>query len=403
MNIKIIFFTIVLYLTGFGILIPILPLISRAFGASPFEVGLVMSLYSLCQFLFAPFWGKLSDLYGRRPILLFCLVGEALSYIIFVFSTELWMLFASRALAGFFGGSISTASAAISDITPPKQRSRGMALIGAAFGLGFLIGPGLGGALAVWGEKLSPGDEIFPLRFAAGFISILCLITFVFAYLKFKETKISERPHGPSANRWVLYQRFLRKPVVSGLIFVFFLNSFCISQVEASLILFAADRFGWTLKEVALGFTVLGLLALFNQGYLVRALLPKLGEVKILFAGVICLALAFGFMGAALTLWPLWVGGVLMSLGMAFVTPSTLGALSLLTSDQEQGEALGTAQGMASLGRILGPASGGFVYGYFGMTTPFLISSLVILSGLIVIWRSRLKIPNSALLNKTST
>jgi MFS family permease len=360
-----------------------------------------MSVYSFCQFLFAPFWGKLSDQFGRRPILLICLVGEGISYLIFSFSTSLWMLFMSRMLAGFFGGSISTASAAISDLTARDQRSRGMALIGAAFGLGFLIGPGIGGALAFWGERLRPADEIFPLRFAAGFIAVMCLITYIFAFFKFKETKQSQTAKLSSLsspNRWVLYQRFLRKPVVNSLIFVFFLNSFCISQVEASLILFAADRFGWTIKEVAIGFTFLGLLALFNQGYLVRALLPKFGEVRILFTGILCLALAFGFMSVAFTLWPLVLGGMLMSLGMAFVSPSTLGALSLLTSEKEQGEALGTAQGLASMGRILGPACGGFVYGTLGMSIPFLISSLIILLGLLVIWRSRRFIPNSAFL-----
>ena len=160
----IIFITVFIYLLGFGIVIPIIPIISTQFGATPFQVGLLMSIYSLMQFAFSSFWGRLSDKYGRRPILLMCLFGEVFAYLFFAQARNIEMLFIARLLSGFFGASISTASAYISDITPVNERSKGMALIGAAFGLGFLFGPALGGALTIWAGHIST-DVFFKTSF----------------------------------------------------------------------------------------------------------------------------------------------------------------------------------------------------------------------------------------------
>jgi multidrug resistance protein len=170
-QLAIIFFTVFLYLVGFGVVIPVIPILSRNFGATALQTGLLLSVYSLMQFLVAPFWGRLSDRLGRRPILLFCLVGEGLSYLLFAWARSLEWLFAARVLAGFFGASLSTASAYISDITPKHERSKGMALIGAAFGLGFVVGPALGGGLAVWGHHINPAPH-FDTSFSACLQSI---------------------------------------------------------------------------------------------------------------------------------------------------------------------------------------------------------------------------------------
>ena len=190
-RLAIIFFTVFLYLVGFGVVIPIIPILSRNFGATALETGLLLSVYSLMQFLFAPFWGRLSDKLGRRPILLFCLFGEGLSYIMFAWARSLEMLFVARLFAGFFGASLSTASAYISDITPKHERSKGMALIGAAFGLGFVVGPALGGGLALWGYHINPAPH-FDTSFSAYWVAALCFANFLFG-LKFLTESLNEK------------------------------------------------------------------------------------------------------------------------------------------------------------------------------------------------------------------
>ncbi|HND85154.1 MAG TPA: MFS transporter, partial [Pseudobdellovibrionaceae bacterium] len=150
-NLTIIFLTVFLYLLGFGIIIPIIPNLGKTFGASPVQIGFLMSIYSIMQFLCAPLWGRLSDRIGRRPVLVYCLLGEGLAYLLFAFSRSLEVLFIARGLAGIFAASLSTATAYISDISSPQNRTKNMGLIGAAFGLGFVFGPAIGGGLAKWG------------------------------------------------------------------------------------------------------------------------------------------------------------------------------------------------------------------------------------------------------------
>lgn len=403
-HLPILFLTVFLYLVGFGVMIPVLPVLSREYGASALEVGLLMSIFSLMQFLFAPFWGRLSDRKGRRPILLLCLLGEALSYAIFVLSRSLEGLFIARALAGFFGASLSTASAAVSDVTPPHERSKGMALIGAAFGLGFIVGPALGGLLAWWGQGIRPDDPLFGMRFAAGAVSVICLLTFVFAFVKLRETR-GAGPGAPSAaeSRFARLGRFLRRPVAGPLIGCFFLNSMAMSLMEATLILFVADRFAWGLREVSFGFAYIGILSAFSQGFLVRRLLPRFGERRILRAGLVLMVLSFGLIPVSVHIGILAVSMTLLAFGSSFTNPSLLGSISLLSSKDEQGEALGTTQGTASLGRILGPALGGFLYGSVHMGSPFAASALISLSSFLIILSLGRRVPDSALSSREAS
>jgi MFS family permease len=361
-----------------------------------------MSVYSFMQFVFAPFWGRISDQRGRRPILLFCLFGESISYVLFVLSRSLEMLFVARALAGFFGASLSTASAAVSDVTASHERSKGMALIGAAFGLGFVFGPALGGGVAWWGQKLQPDDPQYGMRFAAAFVALICLATFVFAFFKLKETRKAGQVEPRRESRFERLGRFLKRPVTGPLIGSFFLNSFAMSTMEATLILFVGDRFGWGLKEVSFGFAFVGLLSAFSQGFLVRRLLPRFGERRILRVGLVLLALSYFSIVVSSRIWILAVAMVLLSFGNSFCSPSLLGSISLLCGKDEQGEALGTTQGTASLGRILGPAFGGFLYGQVHLVSPFVASGVLALSGLFIVLSLGDRVPNSALLRKES-
>ena len=395
-HLSILFLTVFLYLVGFGVMIPVLPVLSRAYGASPLQVGLLMSVYSFMQFVFSPFWGRRSDRLGRRPILLLCLCGEAASYLLFIFSRSMEMLFVARALAGFFGASLSTASAAISDVTSAQERSKGMALIGAAFGLGFVVGPALGGGLAWWGQKLHPEDILFGMRFAAGCVALICMGTFVFAYFKLKETKADHAVSEIKEGRFARLGRYLRRPVAGPLIGSFFLNSLAMSTMEATLILFVGDRFGWGLREVSFGFAYIGILSAFNQGFLVRKLLPKVGERKIMRLGITLMVLSYVLIAASSQLWILVIAMTLFSFGNSFTNPSLMGAISLVCGKEEQGEALGSTQGTAALGRILGPAMGGLLYGSVSILAPFIGSALIAVISLFVILKLGEKVPDSA-------
>ncbi|MBC7741867.1 MAG: MFS transporter [Bdellovibrionaceae bacterium] len=390
----VIFITVFIYLLGFGIVIPIIPILGVSLGASPLETGLLLSIYSLMQFVFSPFWGRLSDRYGRRPILLTCLVGEVFAYLLFAQATNLEILFAARMLSGFFGASISTASAYISDITPPNERSKGMALIGAAFGLGFLFGPAIGGGLTVWAEHISKNPH-FQTSFSSYWVSGLCAVTFVFAYFNLKETlKVNTEPQ-EKRNRFQQIIKYFKMPVVGPLIFVFFLSSLAMSTMEATFVLYMKDLFGWGIKEVSFGFAYIGVMIVITQGFLVRRLIPKYGEKQVLRFGLMLMCMGLTGMAIAQSLFVLAITQTLLALGIGFTNPSTLGSVSLLIDAKEQGAALGTTQGMASLGRIIGPLAGGALYGGLSIQSPFLLAGLMALIALFVVITIFKSIPNA--------
>jgi MFS family permease len=398
-RLTIIFFTVFIYLVGFGVIIPLTPILGRDFGATATQIGLLMSVYSLMQFLFSPYWGRLSDRVGRRPVLLGCLLGEGLAYLLFASARNLEILFLARALAGFFGASISTASAYISDVTPANERSKGMALIGAAFGLGFIVGPALGGGLTMLGNSIS-SEPHFGTSFALIWVAVICFLNFLFG-LKFLAESLPESERRSAQdkkeNRLTLFFKYFKVPMVGSLMSVFFINSLAFSTMEATLVLLVGDRFGWGIKEVSFGFAFIGVLSTLNQGFTVRKLLPILGEKKMMAIGLTALSISLAGIAVASEVWQMGVVMTLLSFGYAFTNPATLGSISLLTPGNEQGAAMGTTQGLASLGRILGPAYGGFVYGVVHPTAPFLTASLLGLGALSIVLSQYSKLPASAL------
>lgn len=380
----IIFFTVFIYLLGFGIVIPIIPILSTELGATALQTGLLLSVYSLMQFIFSPFWGSLSDKHGRRPILLICLLGEVFAYLLFSQARSIEILFLARIFSGFFGASISTASAYISDITPPEERSKGMALIGSAFGLGFLFGPAIGGGLTVWAEHLS-NDVFFKTSFSSYWVSALCLITFLFAWKFLKETRDFTKAPTQKLKRFEQIIKYFKVPTVGPLIFVFFLLSMAMSTMEATLVLFTKAKFNWGIKEVSFGFAYIGIIIIITQGFLVRRLIPKIGEKHMLRMGLILMSMGLSGIALAQSIPVLAVTQTLLALGVGFSNPSTLGSVSLLTDPSEQGAALGTTQGMASLGRIIGPAVGGALFGSLTIESPFILSGLLTMIALFVV------------------
>lgn len=393
----VIFLTVFIYLLGFGMIIPVLPLLSTHYGASALQAGLLMSVYSLMQFIFSPMWGKLSDKVGRRPILMYCLLGEALSYLLLAWSRSLEMLFVSRILTGFFGASISTASAYISDITPANERSKGMALIGAAFGLGFLFGPAIGGGLTFAAEKIST-DVNFITGFSSYGVALLCIGTFVFAYFNLKESLVknpeeSDKPITLKMGRIENIAKFLNMPVVGTLIFTFGMATLAMSMMEATLVLFMKDKFSWGIKEVSFGFAYVGICMVITQGFLVRKLIPKIGERNVLRIGLTCMAIGLSGIAFAEHIWMMAIVQTFLAVGNGFTNPSIMGSISLLVPADEQGVALGTTQSLSALGRVIGPALGGLLFGSLTMGSPFIAAGLLVACALVLVLSVYSKLP----------
>lgn len=369
-------------------IIPVIPLLSTHYGATPWVAGLLMACYSLMQFIFAPFWGKLSDRYGRRPILMYCLLGEMISYLVLAFSRSLEMLFVARILTGFFGASISTASAYVSDVTTPENRSKGMAVIGVAFGLGFLFGPAIGGGLTVWAETMS-SDMGFIASFSSYGVALLCLLTFIFAYFNLKESVSAEvraKNSNEKQKKFSVLARYFKMKTVGPLITCFALATLSMALMESSLVLYMKDRFNWSIKEVSFGFAYIGIIIVFTQGFLVRRLLPKVGEKKILFAGLLLLSL--GLLGIAFAPSVPVMGLVMtvLSLGHGLTNPAFMGSVSLLVPNEEQGVALGTTQSLSALGRVVGPPIGGFLLQSTFKGSPFVLAGAFTLFALSIIF-----------------
>ncbi len=371
-----IFLTVFIYLLGFGIIIPITPILSRDLGATATEAGFLMASYSLMQFLFSPFWGRLSDRYGRRPILLFCILGEGLSYLLFAYARSMESLFAARILAGFFGASISTASAYISDITPAHERSKGMALIGVAFGLGFVFGPAIGGLLSLWGKYISSAP-FFSTSFTALWVSVICFANFIFGWKFLSESLIEKAPPRSKISRFKMIASKIKKQTLGPLMVIYFLTSLAMSSMEATLVWFMGEKFNWGLQEVSFGFAYIGVMIVLTQGFIVRRLIPIVGERQTLLTGLTFFIL--GMLGIAwspsITLMAVTMTS--LSIGNGLINPSVLGSISLVSSADEQGLTLGITHSLSSLGRILGPVIGGFIYASLAIYSPFVFSGLI--------------------------
>ena len=377
-------------------IIPVLPILSTHYGATPFQVGLIMSVFSLMQFLFSPFWGKLSDKYGRRPILIYCLLGEGVSYLILAQSQSLEMLFVARIFTGFFGASISTASAYVSDITTPENRTKGMAIIGAAFGLGFLFGPAIGGGLTLLAKKYSD-DQGFILTFSAYPVALLCFLTFIFAYFFLVESKERKKTGDEKDTRKQLQNilEMFRKPVLGPLMLIFAVSTLSMAMMESTLVLFMKDKFNWGIAEASFGFAYVGICIVFTQGYLVRKLIPKFGEKSIIRAGLIGMAVGFALIALANNIWIMGIAMTCISVGSAFTNPSILGSVSLITHADQQGVTLGTTQSLSALGRVIGPAFGTLLFGAISISAPFWIGSLLLILNVFVVMKYYAQLPAS--------
>jgi len=388
-RIWVIFLTVFIDLLGFGILIPILPTFAQNdLMMSETLIGLNVGIFSLMQFIFNPLWGRLSDIYGRKPILIFGLTGNVFSYIItgLVLSgvmKSIALLFVSRALAGFFSANIGAAMAYISDVTPPKDRSKGMGLIGAAFGLGFVFGPFIGGVLA---KRFGFG---FPTFLSSGLSFIALLLTLIFVNESLPPELRGKKTMGGFNLKNGLNKLIsaLKHPHVGFLILLYFVIVFSISNIFSTFQLYAEskDGFSYDIEQVSYLFAFSGLVGAITQGVLIRPILKIFDERKVFIAGCIIMGIGLGTIPFSNHILYLLLGSILfMSFGNGLLLSIGLGLISKFSDRDEQGGILGLTQSLASLARFLGPSWGGLVYHYISFTAPFLTGGIVMVGATVM-------------------
>ena len=373
--------TVFLDLIGFGIVLPLLPFYATSMGASPLDVGLIMASYSLMQLIFSPVWGSLSDKYGRRPILLIGLFGSSLSYLVFGLANTLSVLLLSRLVGGVMGANVPVAQAIIADSTSPEKRARGMGLIGAAFGLGFIFGPAIGGFLSQWGYA-APG---FAAAAVAG-LNAIAAVFFLPESLPADRRKRSRAGWGALVDRMKASQRVARRPELRRPIAVLFLMTWGFAGFTVTFPLFLDEPLGLSAAHAGGLFAYVGLISAIIQVRMIGPLVERYGEKKVAAAGGILLASGFGLIAAFPSLWPLFGALALVGLGWGCVIPSLHSIISRRAKPGEQGEVLGVNQSFASAGRVIGPVAAGWGFGALGPQVGFLAGSLLVALGAYLIW-----------------
>jgi MFS family permease len=354
----------------------------HAFAAVLFG-GVITSFYSILQFVFAPFWGSLSDRRGRRGILLKTVAGTALGYLVWFVSGSFWLFLLSRVVSGAFSGNLSVVTAAVADVTSRQERSKAMGLVGAAFGLGLITGPAIGGLSAscnLLGRHPSLARfGVNPFSLPALLSFVFCVVNLVWIYLRFKETLPESARAEPRETR-------LRNPLRAILMLdnaavrranvVAFIYSTAFVAMETSLTFLAAERFHYGTTQNTYLLVFLGLVAIVTQGYIVRKLLKTMEETKVLGAGLILSFFGLAAIGLAGQPWVLYVGLAVLALGSGLVNPATSGLISLYAAPSEQGRVLGIFRSLGSLSRAITPLLAGVIFWAFSSRTVFLLAAL---------------------------
>lgn len=358
----ILFSVIVLDLIGFGIVIPILPFYAETYGANATILGLLLTSYAGMQFLFSPVWGKLSDKIGRKKVLLITMVGAIGGMIVLGSAPNLMWLFIGRIISGIFGANISVATAYVSDITTEENRAKGMGLIGAAFGVGFVLGPALGGLLSVYGYSI-------PIYFAAG----LGLINVFYA-----KQRLPESHPATTATKPRLLE-FLRGPGILKFCVLNLLFTASVTQLEAVFAFFMMDRFSYDAVHVAYVLVFMAMIMVLVQGGLIRRLVPRFGEKKLLLVGALFLVIAYVAIPKSHSVAWLLLPLSIASMGRGVAQPSLLSMVSKLATPEERGAVMGSFQSAASLARIIGPVIAGILYDQ-NLPYPFYFAALLMIA-----------------------
>ena len=362
--------TVALDLVGFGIIVPILGRYAERFGANGLQVGLMFASFSVAQMVFAPILGRISDKVGRKPVIVFSLIGTAVGSFVTGAAGALWVLFLGRILDGASGASVAVAQGAVADIAPPEQRARLMGMLGAAFGVGFVVGPALGGLAALGGPHVP--------FYLAGTIAA---INAVAAMIRLPETKpdtshITEKHQRGSA----------LSPALKRFALVGFLSMLGFAGFEATFSIWGQKQFGFTEGSASIVFVFVGVTLVAVQGGLIGPLTEKLGSRKLLRIGLSLVAVGLLLLGFTTT-WPmLFIALFLLSLGQGMSGPSGSALVAELAPVERRGEAIGYQQSTAAFGRVAGPVMAGALFDHVGINSQFLVSGILIVFAVGSVW-----------------
>lgn len=376
----ILFASAVLDLVGFGLMLPLLPFYAQAYGASPMIVTMLAVVFSIAQFAASPLIGRLSDSRGRKPVFLGCLALSIVGYVWLGLADDLVSIFLARIVAGLSAGKIAVTQAIVADITTPDRRARGMGMIGAAFGIGMIAGP-IAGALLI-GDPARPNFAM--PAFAAAIASGVAL---VFALVMLPESRKPGTGPKPAAAGWAHRLRLLRAHgAFFNLTILAFLIFFVFSQIEVLFPLWTGAVLGWGPHEVGLAFTLIGTIIIVIQGGLIGPLTRRLGERGVLALGLGLLSLGALGSFAVTTGWQVPGTILLTATGFGLINPSLNAQASRLADPARLGAIMGVMSSAGALGRVLGPAWGGWLFEALGPRWPYAVSAAIIALALALVW-----------------
>jgi MFS family permease len=352
---------------GLTIILPLLPFYAEHYGASPAVVGLLVSLYALCQLIAGPMLGRLSDHMGRRPLLLVSQVGTFIGFLILAYAHALWVIFLSRAIDGITAGNLSLAQAYISDVTEPENRSKSFALIGIAFGMGFLIGPGLSGFLSKYGYQ-------YPIFVAAGLSATSIIATYFLLPAVTPASVDRATPRKFTVFDWGNYVRYFRQPGLGPLLWQFFAFTFAFSMFMSGFALFAERRYAWHgqpfgPQQVGYVYAFLGLLGVIIQGGFIGRLVKAVGETNLARAGFVLGLVGLVGLGFTYSIPLLLVAAAVASSGTGIIRPTVTSLITQKAGRSEQGVILGLTQSLNSISAIAAPALAGFLIDHHLLST----------------------------------
>ncbi len=363
-----IFLTVFIDLLGFGILIPILPTFAtKVLHIDETGIGIAIAVYSLVQFFFNPFFGELSDKYGRKPIIVVSLLLNAAGYLIFAFTSSFVVLLISRVVGGIGGSSIGVAQAYIADVTTKENRAKGMGLIGAAFGLGFVFGPMIGGMLSKYGYMVT--------GFASGGFSLLAFtLTLIMLpeSLKQKNKEVIKR-------KLIDVKSFVKvfsQPTLGLLVILFFILTFSVANIYGTFALLGYKVYGFTDMQNGYMYGIMGLAGALVQGGLIHAISKYIEDKKLIVLGSFLMIIGLGLLPFGGSFLGLAIIIIVLSFGTGMLQPTLLSMISKFSSESEQGVTLGINQSMSAFARVLGPLWGGFAFEYFGYPFPFITGAV---------------------------
>lgn len=362
---------IFLNIAGFGLVIPLLPFFGKALSAPPWQVALLFSAFSFGQFLGEPFWGRLSDRLGRRPVLIITITGGALAYVALAFAPTIWLAFLARFVGGFLSGNISTLQGSLADITRPEERAAKMGLMGSAFSLGFMIGPAIGGLLA-HPELGRLGFQI-PLFAAAAFGLMSAAGVALFVRESRPEARAPQRP------RMEALREALAHPIVARVMIISFVTVAGFAGIESTYGLWTEQRFGWGPRQIGFAFMAIGVLGAFCQGVVTGSLVRRHGEGRVLTAGLAAMwvGMLFQFFSPN---WPVaMVGFAFVCFGQSICFPCLTALISQSTPSDRQGEILGLNMSNMALARIGGPIYAGQLFSLVNSGAAFIVTAVLII------------------------